>query len=188
MKNIHELSIGSYVFCASNFELKTLFTKPLRYVIQAFTGGKEEHVAQIVGQGLIADSTGDGVRVKTIDEWLKDHVIGYDMNLYAYEPLQALTEGQKKKLLQFWRASEGQDYNALLAAFSVLDKLPFFRRIKIKKARGIFCSAKCAEALLKIGFKVPEFENQGFKKINPKELAFLVVNQKIYGGKTQCNF
>ncbi len=184
MKNLKNLTIGSYIFCASKFSFKTLFTKPLRLVIQIFTGGREEHVAQIIAKNLIADSTGEGVRIRTIQDWLEHHVSGYEMELYAYQFLKPLTKGQQKKLTDFWKRSVGEKYNALLASYSALDDLPFFRKIKVKNAEGSFCSMKCAQSLeIIIGKEfLPE------KKINTKELAHLLTSTNLTSGKEKCLF
>ncbi len=182
MKNLSHLEIGAYIFCASDFSLKTLLRYPLRYVIQAFTGGREEHVAQIIGQNLIADSTGDGVKIRTIESWLEEHVRGQDMKLYAYEFLRELSTDEKAALFEFWYNSVGQKYNALLAAYSALDKLLFLKKLRVKKVKGTFCSMKCAESLQIIGVKLES------KKINPKELANLLTKKNLTLGKVECGY
>ena len=56
-----------------------------------------------------------------------------EMRIYAHKLAQPLSETQKDKLIAFVRENVGKPYLVLLAAYSALDKLPFFRNLKLKK-------------------------------------------------------
>ena len=70
------------LFVSSPFRFKTLFTKPLKYVIQLFTADATEHAATY-SKGLVMNMSGKGFEQIPFDEWIKHYAInGAKIHIY----------------------------------------------------------------------------------------------------------
>ena len=60
---------NSILTVSSPFRFKTLFTKPLKYIIQIFTADATEHIATY-SKGCVMNISGVGFRKMTFDDWM----------------------------------------------------------------------------------------------------------------------
>lgn len=182
MIKFDQLPPGAIITCNSDFTLKTLFTKPLRYVIQLFAG-QPEHVFLSLGSGLFFEATGEGTHIIEASDWVKSHKTP-EMLVAAYCLTYPLDPEDQQKLFDICKGMVGRPYSAALAAYSAFDKIWPFSKLKIESKNREFCSSVCWECLESLG-TLPKKE--GFK-INPKELVNYCNKNDITTGKQLIDF
>jgi hypothetical protein len=145
---------NSILTVSSPFRFKTLFTKPLKYVIQIFTWDKSEHVAGYC-KGIVSNTSGEGFKRIDFDKWMEQYAIN-DAIIHEYYPPTPFTKEQEDKMIEFddLCIKAGKDYGAVDAIITVLDEIKPIRELLIKlgyKPRGILCSQQRFVALCYAG-------------------------------------
>ena len=135
-----QMQNNSILTVSSPFRFKTLFTKPLKYVIQIFTGDNTEHIAGY-SYGFVLNTSGEGFKRIIFDEWMNHYAIN-DAEIHEYYPPIPFTKEQEDKMIEFDNLCV-QSYGAIDAAITVLDEIKPIRKLLIKlgyKPKGIVCS------------------------------------------------
>jgi len=151
INNYFIMQDNSILTVSSPFRLKTLFTKPLKYVIQIFTRDETEHAAGY-SYGLVLNTSGEGFRKIPFDKWMKHYAIN-DAEIREYYPPIPFTKEQEGKMMEFDNLCV-QNYGAIDAVITVLDDIKPIREFLIKlnyKPKGILCSQQRFLALCYAG-------------------------------------
>lgn len=120
----------AYLTVSSPITIKGLFTKPLKFVIQIFTGAPEEHITHSV-DGTIPNVAGEGMVYMIFAKWMKR----YDINgarIHCYELIDDATDEQILAIKTRDKLDEGKPYGAIDAAFTanILESIiAFVKRI-----------------------------------------------------------
>ncbi len=153
---------NSILTVSSPFRFKTLFTKPLKYIIQIFTNDATEHAASYC-EGLVMNMSGKGFEKISFDDWMKEYAVN-GAKIHNYECSQKFEKWQKDKMKDFDNDCIGLEYDAIYAIYSDLDTLKEINRLDYK-SKGAFCSQQCFDRLVHGEI----FEDQ-INKVTPAEL------------------
>jgi hypothetical protein len=143
---------NSILTVSSPFRFKTLFTKPLKYVIQIFTGDATEHIAGY-SYGLVLNTSGEGFKRIIFDEWMKYYAIN-DAEIHEYYPPIPFTKEQENKMTEYDNFCTHFGYGAFDAAITVIDEIKPVRQLLKEidyKPKGILCSQQRFLALCYAG-------------------------------------
>ena len=158
---------NSILTVSSPFRFKTLFTKPLKYVIQIFTADATEHIATH-SKGFVMNISGVNFRKMTFDDWMAEYAIN-GAKIHAYSPPENLIRGwQENKMEWFDNDCQGLQYDVIYSLTSCLDEIYWIRNILKKfgyKPKGKFCSQLSYDRLV-AGEIFPEQDD----KVSPAEL------------------
>ena len=167
----------AYISYSQNFSWQVLFTKPLRYVIQFFSG--KDYVykkswchSAVFFDGKVVDMTGKGFRLTNLDEWKQEHYVK-GLEIYAWNLTKELLPEQESKVREEI-ATLLQDplhYNALDAAISAIDN-----SVIKSKAHNKFCSS-VAESLFIAGSCLKRRSND--TNSTPTELINRLTGYKV---------
>lgn len=164
---------NSVLTVSSPFRFKTLFTKPLKYIIQIFTGDATEHAAGY-SDGHVLDMSGKyNFKKFTIKQWLKYYGIN-DARIHIYEPKVPFTRSQVIKMNKYDKSCVGVKYDAFDAAFSALDEIKQIRNLDYK-AKGLFCSQQKFNAYV-AGLVFTKTKD----KISPAELKQILMKSGLF--------
>jgi hypothetical protein len=112
------------IFCYAKFDWKILFTKPLRYIIQLFTG-KYCHCA-IYLNDYISDATGKGVKKAINYEWFSNYQDNNkNIKIEIFYLLKPLSPDQIESVNTFINKNIGIKYSVLEAVISPIDNKYF---------------------------------------------------------------
>lgn len=162
---------GSALFVSSPFRLKTLFTKPLKYVIQLATNSNIEHAARY-SKGKVLDVSVDGVMFVGLEEWIKDHSTN-GAKIHYIEPKFELPIPILDALTKYDNDCVGIKYD-IFGAVSSVDE---FRAIG-SSASKIFCSQQVFNGYVLAGIFPPQKD-----KVSPIELKKAMLNSSIFNNK-----
>ncbi len=123
---------GAILAYHQSFQWKALFTKPLRFVIQLFTG-EYSHVGIYIG-GEIYEMIGAGFKVSSISSWIKEHEKSR-LKCYFYNLRNPLNLPEQLKAISFIEKFKIVKYGAGAAALSPIDN----SALKIN-SKNTFCS------------------------------------------------
>jgi uncharacterized protein YycO len=124
-------------------------TKPKSKLIQRVTKSDISHAMLYVAHGSVIDSTGEGVHARNISKMFYDDKCA----IYAYRPIEPLTEEQVNQVIAYVRSEIGSPY-----ALNEAMRSPY-----VKGESGSvnqFCSRLVARAYARVGLKLadnPEF-------------------------------
>lgn len=152
-----QIENGALILVHAGLSIKNLFTKPLQYVIQLFTG-RYCHVA-IGFMNNIVDSTGDGVQMMTRKDWLKKHK-SKAHKIEVFNLKRKLTTDEIATLHRFIDKQLGKPYSPFEALIS-----PFDNSIIKYNSENWFCSELYSACLQEINL-LPKLKT----KDDPNEL------------------
>ncbi|MFT6151376.1 MAG: hypothetical protein ACJAY9_000765 [Flavobacteriales bacterium] len=163
---------NSVLTVSSPFRFRTLFTKPLKYIIQIFTWDPTEHAAGYYA-GHVMNMSGDGFEKFTIRKWMKNYAIS-DAKIHIYEPISPFTKAQISKIKKYNKSCISLKYDALDAAFSALDEIKQIRSLDYK-SKGLFCSQQVFNGFVAAGI----FPKQK-DKVSPAELKQILIKSGLF--------
>ena len=147
----------TYLTVASPLTLKSIFTKPLKFIIQIFTAAPEEHFAHCI-DGIVCNVSGKGLEYIPFEEWMKHYVVN-GARIHALELINDATDEQIEAIKAQDKKDEGKKYDALAAALSALDN------VRNNEGNGIYCSHQCENGVVAAGI-LPSSKDQS----SPSEL------------------
>lgn len=153
---------NSILTVSSPFRFKTLFTKPLKYVIQIFTGDATEHAATY-SKGLVMNMSGKGFERMPFEDWMKEYAVN-GAKIHIYEAPKEFEKWQENKMEWFDFDCEELEYDAIYAMFSALDEIKQIRELNYK-SKGLFCSQQSFDRLA-----AGEYFSKQNDKVSPAEL------------------
>lgn len=135
------------LFLSSPLRFKTLFTKPLKFIIQLFTGSSIEHAASYC-KGQVLNMSGNGGEMISFDQWMKEYAVN-DAKVH-FIGKRFSTEKMANKLLAYNQSCVGKKYDAIAAAYSAIDEIKQVRELDYQ-AKGTFCSQQAFDGFVEIG-------------------------------------
>jgi hypothetical protein len=153
---------NSVLTVSSPFRFKTLFTKPLKYVIQLFTADATEHAATY-SKGLVMNMSGKGFEQIPFKNWMEEYAIN-GAKIHIYESPKEFEKWQENKMEWFDIGCLGLEYDAIYAAYSALDEIKQIRNLDYK-SKGQFCSQQAFDRLV-----AAEYFVKGDDTVSPAEL------------------
>ena len=168
---------GATLFVSSPFRLKTLFTKPLKYIIQLFTGSKLEHSASYC-YGYVLNMGGEGGEMFNLERWI-EHFAVNGAKIYCINPKPLFSDLEVSKLNHYNLSCVGQKYDALGAGFSALDEIKQIRDLDYESQKT-FCSKQVFDGYVKIGkfLKQKDF-------LSPAELKKKLIRSPFFDNTIQ---
>lgn len=151
---------GSLITFSTELNFKSFFKYPAKFIIQAFTKKKVEHVG-IACDGYIYEATFP----KVIKQKFKDRYLYKYSHVRVYPLTIKLTKIDQQSLKEDLESQLNKKYSIRRAIYSAFDKYLFFIDIKDKNKK-MFCSKLVYIAYKKLGF-LPDINAN---KINPYEL------------------
>lgn len=162
------------------FEWRALLHKPLRYIIQLFSGNychtsTRIKRANITQNGVIEitdrtyDFTGVGGRDMLTESWVGEYKDYKKLKIYRYNIIPPITDEQVTKMVEYFYKTKDRDYDATKAAISVLStsKIEWLERggeyCSINTLGG-FCYAKISQPNYKDPLQDPNELVRWFKK------------------------
>jgi hypothetical protein len=147
-------------------------TKPKSKLIQRVTKSDISHAMLYVAHGSVIDSTGEGVHARNISKMF----YADECAIYAYRPIDTLTEEQITQVITYARSEIGSPYALNEAILSPYTKGQ-------SGGTNQFCSRLVARAYTRAGLKLadnPEFATpadlQRSSKLQRIENVVLIVN------------
>jgi hypothetical protein len=163
----------SILTVSSPFSFKTLFTKPLKYVIQIFTGDASEHAAKYQ-KGFVMNVSAKGFEKIPFDKWMERYSVN-GAKIHEYILPYRLTPHQEELINAFDNKCLDKNYDVPAAMLSVFDEIKFIRilikRFR-KKEKGIFCSQQAFSSLVAGGIFPPQQD-----LVSPSELKKMLIKK-----------
>jgi hypothetical protein len=106
----------AYLTVASPITFKGLFTKPLKFVIQIFTGAPEEHFAHCI-DGTVCNVSGEGLKYIPLDEWMKRYNI-LGARIHCYELIEDATDEQILAIKTRDKLDKDKPFGAVMAGLT----------------------------------------------------------------------
>ncbi len=153
---------NSIITVSSPFRFKTLFTKPLKYVIQLFTADATEHVASYCDD-LVMNISGKGFEKVPFDLWMKKYAVN-GAKIHEYSPSIPFTSAEDIAMRKFNDQCSGSKYNPVYATYSFLDDIKQIRN-NWYRPKGAICSQQRFDCLVAAGIFPPQED-----KLTPAEL------------------
>lgn len=146
------------------FEWRALLHKPLRYIIQFFSGYychtslRIKRTGVVDGKIIVSDRTydftGKGGRDMLTDSWISEYRDYKKLKIYRYNIVPPLTNDQVDKIIEYCYINKDRKYNPVGAGLSIL---------KISEIKwvdgGLFCSFRDFCALCYAGVSQPNYKD-----------------------------
>lgn len=160
------------LFVSSPLRLKTLFTKPLKFVIQLFTDSSIEHAASYC-KGLVLNMSGKGGELMKFEDWIKEFAVN-GAKIHCIEATINMPPNVVDKLYSYNQSCIGKKYDAIAAAYSAIDEIKQVRELDYQ-TRGTFCSQQCFDGFVEIGLFSPQKD-----MVSPAELKSKLIKSPYF--------
>lgn len=138
---------GATIYVSTKINPLSLFTKPLKFLIQLVTTSKFEHVLIYI-DGKVSEITGEGGEFESFQSWLKDHSGKYTK--FYYKNLTTnLNEDEKTWGINYCKLQVGLKYSAYQASMSWLDDV--FSAFKKDSSFARYCVGQSFNFYVAIG-------------------------------------
>ena len=152
---------GSTIYANTKINFRSLFTKPLKFVIQFFTSSIFEHTLFCV-DGKVLEINGDDTKFTSFDSWLEGNAEEY-VKFSCKELIHNLSEDEKAHIISYCESQVGVKYSAYQASMSWLDDV--FAVFKKDSSFNRYCSGQVFNCYVAMGIFPKENES-----LTPREL------------------
>ena len=140
---------GSTIYSSTSLNFKSLFTKPLKFVIQLFTSSSMEHTLfYIDGRVLEINGNKKGAQFKPIKQWVDEYVTKHT-KLHITELKEDLNLEQTELAIRYCESQIGVKYSTVQASRSWLDN--FFKGLNKDKQLNQYCSGQTYNCYVALG-------------------------------------
>lgn len=138
----------SILFVSSPFRFKTLFTKPLKYIIQIATGNSAEHAASYCDD-YVLNVGGKGIELIKYEDWIKEFAIN-GAKIHCIELINSPNNICVEDLSKYNKSCIGKKYDTIGAIISPFDNIKLIRNLD-HNSNSLICSEQALNGLVRIG-------------------------------------
>jgi len=138
----------SVLFVSSPFRFKTLFTKPLKYIIQIATSSSVEHVASYCND-YVLNVGGEKIELIKYEDWIKKFATN-GAKIHCIDIINSPDDIWVENLSKYNKSCVGKKYDSTGAVISPFDKNQFIHNLD-QNSDSIICSEQAMNGLVMIG-------------------------------------